>query len=147
MKKISEIPRYVRYIFLAAAIFLGTILILLSLGILGPAATLNFDRDADQNGVRSASLEEVVQHGQELWTQLRADGADIAGGPCLDDGETYPGWAIDLVREGRIDYLPENQCPSFLSGRVTRLVELSLEGNVVRVVPEGLWQRETTFIP
>jgi len=81
-------------------------------------------------------VEDVVQYGQAIWTKLRADGVDLAAGPCLDDGERYPGWAIDLVRGERIDNLPENRCPSFEDGKASRLIELSLSGDVVRILPE-----------
>lgn len=132
-----------RILIVGAGVFGLTVIILFLTDKLGPEASLSVDKE----GESGPTLEEVVQHGQERWTELRASGADIANGPCLDDGETYEGWAIDLVREGRIDYLPENQCPSYNSGRSTRLIELSLEGNIVRVEPEWLWNSGTTELP
>lgn len=128
-----------------AGVFGATVIILFLTDRLGPASrSLSVDKETNNT---DPTLEEVVQHGQERWTQLRAEGVDIANGPCLDDAETYPGWAIDLVREGRIDYLPENQCPSYNSGQATRLIELSLDGNIVRVEPEWLWEPGTTELP
>ena len=91
------------------------------------------------------SIDDVVQYGQRQWTELKNSGVDIADGPCIDDNEAFSGWAIDLVRQSRIDYLPENRCPAFVSGKVTRMVELSLEGNVVRILPEELWKQESTI--
>ena len=128
---------------IGGGVFGLTVIVLFLSGRLGPAGSLSVDKE----GEVEPTLEEVVQYGQERWTQLQAEDVDIANGPCLDDGKTFPGWAIDLVREGRVDYLPENQCSSYNSGRSTRLVELSLEGNIVRVEPEWLWDSGTTELP
>ena len=59
---------------------------------------------------------------------------DISNGPCLAD-ELFKGWVADLVHNPRlpIDDLPENQCPSYVSGKNIHFVELDLSGNVVRV--------------
>lgn len=151
MQKIIDtfrgMPLFPHQLLVGLFVFIGTVIFLFSFGILGPSSTFNFQREDESEGIVVYALEDVIQHGQERWTQMRAEGIDIASGPCLDDSETFSGWAIDLVREGRVDYLPENQCASFLSGKTTRLIEISLDGNVVRVVPEGLWQSQSTLIP
>jgi len=135
-EQMRSIVQFVRTPLGALGVFVLVLVILLLAGWIGPSADVRFEREVVEPA--DVPLAEVVQFGQERWTMLRAEGTDIAHGPCLDDGERFPGWAIDLVRGERVDNLPENQCPSFLAGRSPRLVELSLEGNVVRVIPESL---------
>ena len=44
------------------------------------------------------------------------------------------GWVADIVHTPRqaVDDLPENQCQAYRAGKAFRLVELDLDGNVIR---------------
>lgn len=55
-------------------------------------------------------------------------------GPCLSDA-LMDGWVADIVHSPRTpeDDLPENQCPSYIEGRAKHIVELDIEGRVVKV--------------
>jgi hypothetical protein len=82
-------------------------------------------------------VNEVVQHGQVLLTEKLKAGEDLSTGPCLDDGERYREWAIDIAHNPRTpeDDDPNNQCGSYTRGRAERLVELSLSGDIIRIIP------------
>ena len=80
-----------------------------------------------------AERERAVAQAQALYAQQKADGVDFSKGPCLAE-VLIEGWAADIVHVPRTaeDDLPENQCQSYRAGRAFRIVELDLDGNVVR---------------
>jgi len=80
-----------------------------------------------------AELNFAKARAQQFYSSLKAQGEDLANGPCLSDNLTT-GWVADLVHNPRLDVdnQPENQCPSFVNGTAKHFVELDLEGNFVR---------------
>lgn len=76
---------------------------------------------------------EAIQRAMEIYRQRRAEGMDFSHGPCLSQ-EIIPGWCVDIAHNPRqpSDDDPENQCASFLEGRVRHFVELDPEGNLIR---------------
>ncbi len=52
---------------------------------------------------------------------------------CLGTCDNY---AVDLVHVPRTaeDNLPENQCPDYVSGKLTHFIELDKNGEIVRIV-------------
>lgn len=77
----------------------------------------------------------AIRLAQVLFREKTAQGIDMAHGPCLAE-EIIPGWCVDVAHAPReeIDNLPQNQCQSWLAGRVRHFVELDPEGNVIRAV-------------
>jgi len=71
---------------------------------------------------------------QELCQQtLASDGQDFDQGPCLSN-EIAPDWACDIIHQPRqeVDSAPENQCEAYQTGRVSHLVEVDGNCNVIR---------------
>lgn len=75
----------------------------------------------------------AIRLAQELFKEKQAQGMDMSHGPCLAE-EIIPDWCVDVGHSPRqdVDNLPQNQCQSWLSGRVHHFVELDPEGNVIR---------------
>lgn len=98
-------------------------------------------RDSKENPPPADTMQEatssgtVIEYGQELIVDLNATGADLSTGPCIDDGETFPDWVIDIVHDPRepIDDLPENQCGAFRDGRVDKFIEFTTSGKAIRI--------------
>lgn len=81
-----------------------------------------------------ADLDRVVNQARSVYEEKKAKGYDFTNGPCLTN-DLSPDWVADLVHDPRVaqDDLEKNQCQAYLEGRAKHLVELDLEGNVVRV--------------
>lgn len=79
------------------------------------------------------SRKAAIRRAMELYRQRQAEGMDLSNGPCLSE-EVIPGWCVDIAHNPRqpIDDEPDNQCASFLEGRVSHFVELDPEGNLIR---------------
>lgn len=75
----------------------------------------------------------VILNAQEIYQKAVKQGVDLSSGPCLADDE-IPDWVVDVAHNPRqpIDDLPENQCPSYRSGKAKHFVELDPAGNVIR---------------
>jgi hypothetical protein len=82
---------------------------------------------------KSSEVDEAVQKAKDIYRQKRAKGEDLKNGPCLSEN-LMPGWVADLVHNPRSksDDLPSNQCQNYLKGQATHVIELDLDGNVVR---------------
>lgn len=70
---------------------------------------------------------------KEFYNAFKAQGEDIANGPCLSENLTS-GWVADLVHNPRIaeDDFPQNICQNFKNGTAKHFVEIDLDGNFVR---------------
>ena len=79
----------------------------------------------------------MVHYGQERLTERLEAGENLSAGPCLDNGERFLGWVIDIAHDPReaIDDLPENQCSAYRNGRTTNFIELDPTGNLIRIQP------------
>ncbi len=77
----------------------------------------------------------AIRLAQALFRQKMAQGVDMTNGPCLAE-EIIPDWCVDVAHSPReeADNLPQNQCQSWLAGRVHHFVELDPEGNVIRAI-------------
>lgn len=77
--------------------------------------------------------ERAIQMAQELYREMKTQGVDMSIGPCLSE-EVLPDWCADVAHSPRqaIDDMPQNQCQSYLSGRVHHFVELDPDGNLIR---------------
>jgi hypothetical protein len=80
------------------------------------------------------NLEAMIEYGKERVRSLRAEGIDLSSGPCIDNGEKFPGWVIDVAHSPRepVDNLPENQCSAYREGRAEHFIELSPDANFIR---------------
>ena len=79
-------------------------------------------------------IDSAINQARLLYEEKIKSKEDLSLGPCLSNA-IIPNWAVDLVHNSRqpIDDLAENQCPSYLEGRVKHFVELDLDGKLVRV--------------
>ncbi len=79
-------------------------------------------------------IDKVVNQAQYVFKLKQERGENFKNGPCLSN-DLLPDWVADIVHSPRleIDNLPENQCPAFLEGRAKHFVELSPEGQLIRV--------------
>lgn len=76
----------------------------------------------------------AVNQAGHFYQVAKSTGTDFSKGFCLAN-DLMPGWVADIVHSPRqiMDDLPENQCPSYLEGKVKHFVELDTEGNLIRV--------------
>ncbi len=83
--------------------------------------------------VELTDRDRAIEMAKRLYQQRLSEGWDMSSGPCLSD-EIVPGWCVDVAHDPRQpeDELPQNQCPSFRSGRVRHFVELDPQGNIIR---------------
>ncbi|MFA6588218.1 MAG: hypothetical protein WCT08_04055 [Patescibacteria group bacterium] len=85
-------------------------------------------------GIKNAAeLSFAKARAKEFYNSFKMQGEDLSNGPCLSDSLTT-GWVADLVHNPRqpVDDEFKNQCPSYVSGKVTHFVELDLDGSFVR---------------
>ncbi len=77
--------------------------------------------------------ERAIEMAQQLYRDRKAQGLDMSIGPCLAE-EIIPDWCVDVAHSPRlgIDDMPENQCQSWVTGRVHHFVELDPDGNLIR---------------
>ena len=78
--------------------------------------------------------DKAVNQAQYIFKLKQERGENFQNGPCLSN-DLSPGWVADIVHDPRslIDDLAENQCSAYLEGRAKHFVELSPEGNLIRV--------------
>ena len=76
----------------------------------------------------------ALYQAQAIFKGKKEKNESLDNGPCLSNA-LMPGWVADVVHSPRqeIDNLAENQCPAFINGEARHLVELDLEGNLVRI--------------
>lgn len=86
------------------------------------------------SSVSKSETDTAINQAQYFYQQKRVIDGDFSNGPCLTNA-LMPDWAVDIVHNPRvaIDDLPQNQCSSFLEGRTSHLVELDMNGNLVRI--------------
>lgn len=74
----------------------------------------------------------VIREARSLLDEKLKSGYDLENRPCLAE-EIVPGWAVDLVHQpiSEVDKLPENQCQSYLEGRVKNLILMDEFGHIV----------------
>ena len=87
----------------------------------------------DTDELRSQK-EEAIRLASDLFKKEKSKGFDFTGGPCLAE-EISKGWSVDMVHLPRVaeDDKVENQCQNYRSGKTKHFVELSLNGDLVRV--------------
>jgi hypothetical protein len=89
----------------------------------------------DSNVLDNLTLleQELVQQAQQIYEKKKAEGFSFFNGPCLSNNLASV-WVVDLVHNPRqdVDDLPENQCPSFVTGERSKVIEFDLDGNLIR---------------
>lgn len=116
-----------------------TVLFVLSLIVVLTTAAVvffsknNFPPESVYKPGRDTEIDTAVNQAQYIYRIRKEKGQDFSTGPCLTDA-LLPGWVVDIVHVPRqlIDDLPENQCAALLEGSATHIIELDLEGNLVR---------------
>ena len=85
-------------------------------------------------GPSQSELDSAVGKAKQLYYEANLNGTDFSSGPCLSNA-LMPGWVVDIVHDPRqdIDDLDQNMCPAYKEGRAKHFVELSPEGNLIRV--------------
>jgi hypothetical protein len=78
--------------------------------------------------------EEAIRKASLLFREKREKGEDLSSGPCIAE-EIAPGWSADIAHLPRItgDDLPKNQCKKYANGETKHFVELSTDGDLIRV--------------
>jgi hypothetical protein len=79
-----------------------------------------------------ASKADEVTLAKRRFAELRAQGVNMAPGPCL--GTIKPDWVADVAHSPRraVDDLPRNQCGAYRRGMARHFVELDPSGNLIR---------------
>lgn len=82
----------------------------------------------------SATYDSAVSAAFTLYKRMAVSGMDMSKGVCLTN-DLMPGWVVDIVHSPRekSDDDPQNQCAAYLEGRAEHIIELDLNGNLVRV--------------
>lgn len=77
----------------------------------------------------------AINQAQNLYETKIQDGESFDDGSCLSN-DLLPNWVADIVHDPRdlSDDLPENQCPAYLEGRANHIIELSIKGELIRVL-------------
>lgn len=111
-------------------------LLLLSLVVIAVVSLLTVLSDKSERPYRpgvSQTNDMAVNQALTVYRAAKVQNVDLSSGPCLSNA-LMEGWVLDLVHNPRqkIDHLPENQCVTSLD-KPKRVVELDLDGNVMRV--------------
>lgn len=110
------------------------LLVLLTLTIILITACLTLIINSGlPKSITKTEVDTAINQANHLYRQENAKGRDFSYGPCLSNA-LLPNWVVDIAHNPRlpIDDLPENQCSSYLEGRVRHFVELDPDGNLIR---------------
>ena len=82
---------------------------------------------------QNITQEEALINALNLYVQNNDKGVDFTKGPCL--GTIAPDWVLDIAHNPRqpIDDQPENQCKEIRTGSAHHFVELTPEGNFIKI--------------
>jgi hypothetical protein len=91
----------------------------------------------NQNNPRPPSKNETdtaINQAKLVYNQKKLLGDDLSKGPCLSNA-LMPGWVLDIAHNPRedVDNDPANQCAAYIQGSAKHVVELDVEGNLIRV--------------
>lgn len=109
-------------------LFVISLLVIIVTGL----ATVFYNVTNPQN-ISKNELDSAVNQAKLLFRQKQERGENLLNGPCLSNA-LMPDWVADLVHNPRlsIDDLPENQCPAFHENNTKHIIELDLNGNLIR---------------
>lgn len=112
---------------------IGVLMVLLVAGLAALQLKFTGSMAPLKEGEPKAAANLVILNAQEIYQKAVKEAVDMSSGPCLADDE-IPDWVVDVAHNPRqpVDDLPENQCPSYLSGKAKHFVELDPAGNVIR---------------
>ncbi|KKR08613.1 MAG: hypothetical protein UT32_C0001G0133 [Parcubacteria group bacterium GW2011_GWC2_39_14] len=98
-----------------------------------PTSTKQEDVKSSSKKITSFE-EDLVEQAQQIYAQKKAKNVDFKNGSCLSDSLAST-WVVDIAHDPRqaIDDLPENQCPSFISGKTQHFIELDPDGQLIRL--------------
>lgn len=77
--------------------------------------------------------DEALKNALNLYGSKKAQGLDMASGPCL--GQISQDWVLDIAHNPRasLDDKAENQCEEYKSGKVHHFIELDPEGKLIGI--------------
>lgn len=80
-----------------------------------------------------SEIDTAINQAKHIYRQEKEKGRDFSNGPCLSDA-LLPNWVLDIAHNPRLplDDLSENQCSLYLDGQSKHVVELDIEGNLIR---------------
>lgn len=75
----------------------------------------------------------AVIRAKAIFKNLQAEDADFSNGPCIAE-DLMPDWVADVAHNPResLDDLPQNQCQSYREGKAHHVVELDVNGEVIK---------------
>lgn len=75
----------------------------------------------------------AISKAYNLYEEYKNSGTNFKSGPCLTNN-LIEGWALDIVHDPKIavDNEPQNQCSDYLYGRVGHIVELDINGRLIK---------------
>ncbi len=84
-------------------------------------------------GVLLVQKPDILAKARLRYNQAVAQKKDLQNGPCL--GKIADDWVLDIAHLPRqpLDDRPENQCADFREGRAHHFVEMSPQGEVIKV--------------
>jgi hypothetical protein len=74
---------------------------------------------------------EPIRKAKTLYQNSKKNKVDFSASPCLSE-DIGGGWAVDIIHNPRIVKDDEVQCTAYEEGKVTHIVEMTPDGNVVR---------------
>ena len=105
----------------------------ISLAVIVITAYFTWVFNSGSTSVSKTEVDTAINQARYLFQIKKLSGNDLSDGKCLSDA-LLPGWAVDIVHHPRIsiDDLPENQCPSYREGRAKHIVELDIDGKLIK---------------
>lgn len=105
-----------------------SLLVIIATGL----ATLFYNITNPQT-INKTEIDSAVNQAKLLFRQKQERRESLANGPCLSNA-LMPNWVADIVHNPRlpIDNLPENQCSAHLEDKTKHIVELDLNGNLIK---------------
>lgn len=75
--------------------------------------------------------QDLIAKAQKLFSENK--NKDLSAGPCL--GKIAEDWVVDTAHNPRqkIDDELANQCPDYVDGKVSHFIELSPDGDILRI--------------
>jgi len=100
------------------------------------ATTLGLTGCGGGDSASDSEKDRAVAAAEKVFQQAQASGVDLSRGPCVS--ESLPGlsgWVADIAHDPRedVDDEPENQCQRYRDGEADHFVELTPEGEAIRV--------------
>jgi len=117
-------------------IFPTFLFLLISLPFIGCSPVLEFnDQIAREFSTANDQADIVKDEAKALLEQKKKNltETDLVQGPCL--GMVNDNWVVDIAHNPRTpeDEQPANQCQEYYDGRATHFIEISPDGQILKV--------------